>query len=315
MGISKRTEKMPSWVKRTVKTVSREKQIWLICLPLLVWVAVFCYYPMYGTIIAFFNYYPGNTILGSQFVGLRFFQEFFDAPEAFYVIRNTLVISGLRILFGFPAPIILALLMNELRNKTFKKVSQTISYLPHFISWVVVASLLFTLLSSEGLFNEVLGKLGLIDKPIPLLTHGPYFWGIITIANIWKGVGWSSIIYLSAITGIDNELYQAGKVDGLNRFGLIWHITLPGIASTVVLLLILEIGGILNAGFEQQLLIGTDQTRPYYEVLDTYAYKYGVQMGRYSYGAAVGLMKSVIGLSLVLLSNRLTKKVLGFGIV
>jgi putative aldouronate transport system permease protein len=199
-------------------------------------------------------------------------------------------------------------LLNELSSLPFKRTVQTISYLPYFISWVVVANIMFTLLGNEGLVNEVLLKLGLAAKPIAFMGEGKYFWGLLTSANVWKGVGWSSIIYLSAIAGIDQELYQAGTVDGLGRFGLIWHITLPGIRTTTVLLLILSIGGLLNAGFEQQLLIGNPQTREYYEVIDTYAFKYGIQMGRYSYGTAIGFFKSVIGLALVLLANTFAKK-------
>ncbi len=304
-----------SALKNIVRTLKKERQLWLICAPLLVWVAVFCYYPMYGVLISFVEYYPGQEILGSKFMGLKYFADFFNSPDFSYVMRNTLAISGLNILFGFPAPIILALLLNELRSVAYKRVAQTISYLPYFISWVVVASLMFSLLGSEGFVNEVLVRLGIIQKPVLFLSTGKYFWGVITCANIWKGVGWSSIIYLSAMTGIDQELYQAGRVDGLNRMGLIRHITLPGISTTIVLLWILGIGGILNAGFEQQLLLGNPQTRMYHEVIDTYAYKYGIQLGRYSYGAAVGLMKSFIGLALVILTNWFSKKVLDVGIL
>jgi putative aldouronate transport system permease protein len=297
------------------KNFQRERQLWFISIPLLIWVGVFCYYPMYGVLISFFKYYPGNSIFGSQFVGFTYFMEFFKSVDFPIVMRNTLVISGLNILLGFPAPIILALLLNEIRNRAFKRITQTISYLPYFISWVVVASMMFSLLGTEGFVNEVLKKLGLTKEPVLFMTNGPYFWWILTFANIWKGVGWSSIIYLSAITSIDPELYQAGKVDGLNRLGLVRHITIPGMATTIVLLWILGIGGILNAGFEQQLLLGNPQTRTYYEVVDTYAYKYGIQMGRYSYGAAVGLMKSFIGLILVLLTNRLSRKMLDVSIL
>lgn len=310
-----RETRQTKWLRRTMETVYKERQLWLICVPILAWVAVFSYYPMYGVLIAFFKYYPGEALFGSQFVGLKYFIDFITSTDFPNVMRNTLAISALNIIFGFPAPIILALLLNELRNVAFKRITQTLSYLPYFVSWVVVASIMFSLLSSEGLFNELLQRLGLISKPLLFLSDGRYFWGIITIANIWKGIGWSSIIYLSAMTGIDQELYQAGKVDGLNRFGLIRYITIPGISVTIVLLLILNIGSILNAGFEQQLLLGNAQTRLYHEVLDTYAYKYGIQLGRYSYGAAIGLLKSCIGLSLVLIANRFTKKVLDVGIL
>lgn len=298
----------PSKLAR-VKTIwRRERNLWLICVPLIAWVIIFNYAPMYGILMAFVDYVPGQSIMTSDWVGLKHFRAFIDSPDFEYVLRNTLAISGLNILVGFPAPIILALLLNELRKKRFKQVVQTISYLPHFISWVVVASILFTLIGNEGILNDILLRLGLIDKPISFLGEGKYFWGIITASNLWKDVGWSTIIYLSAMAGVDSEVYEAGKVDGLGRFGSIWHITIPGIRTTIVLLWILGIGGILNAGFEQQLLIGNAQTREYYEVIDTYAYKYGIQLGNYSYGAAVGLMKAIIGMILVFSANRAAKK-------
>lgn len=286
----------------------KERQLWLICIPMIVYVAIFAYYPMYGVIVSFMDYIPGAPILGSKWVGLKYFVEFLNSPDLGSILRNTLAISGLNIVFGFPAPIILALLLNELRNKHFKKVVQTVSYLPNFISWVVAASLLFTLLGSEGIINELLIDLGLVHEPVGFLSTGNYFWWIITIANIWKNVGWSAIIYLSAMAGIDQELYQAGAVDGLGRFGMVWHITLPGISTTILLLWILRIGGILNAGFEQQLLFGSPMTRDFWEVIDTYAYRYGIQLGRYSYATAVGLFKSVISITLIFITNRASKK-------
>ena len=289
--------------------------MWLLAVPLIAWVVIFCYLPIYGLVVSFFHYVPGRPIFKNQWVGLQYFREFFENPEFGMIMRNTLAISGLRIVFGFPAPIALAILLNELRNGTFKKVTQTISYMPHFISWVVTASILFAILGNEGLMNDILTRLGLIERPIPFLGDGRYFWGIITVADIWKGIGWSSIIYLSAIAGIDDELYQAGAVDGLGRFGMIWHITLPGIRTTAIVLFILGMGGILNAGFEQQLLIGNAQTRNYYEVIDTYAYRYGIQLGRYSFGTAIGFMKSIIGLGLVLATNRVVKRTMEISII
>jgi putative aldouronate transport system permease protein len=304
-----------SRIQAVARRTWRERELWLISIPMLIWAGIFCYYPIYGVIVAFYNYIPGRPILQNRWVGLQYFQEFFTNPEFGMVMRNTLAISGLNILFAFPAPIVLAVLINELRNGWFKRVTQTVSYMPHFVSWVVTASLLFTLLGNEGLINELLRSVGLTRQAVPFLTRGQYFWGIITVANIWKGVGWASIIYLSAIAGIDEELYQAGAVDGLGRFGMIWHITLPGILTTVVVLFILDIGGILNAGFEQQLLIGNAQTRNYYEVIDTYAYRYGIQLGRYSFGTAIGLMKSLVGLGLVLATNRVSRKRLEISIL
>ena len=293
----------------------KERELWIISAFILLWLAIICYYPMYGLIIAFKYYVPGRPFFSAKWVGFKYFSQFLTSRDFPIVMRNTLAISGLNILFGFPAPILLALLLNELKSKRYKRVVQTISYLPHFISWVVAASLLFSILNSEGFLNKILVHVGLLSAPINWLSTGKYFWGILTVANIWKGVGFSSIIYLSAIAGIDEELYQAGAVDGLSRAGSIWHITLPGIRTTIVLLGILQIGSILNAGFQQQLLLGTTQTRKYYEVIDTYAYKYGVQNNNYSYGTAVGLMKGVISVSLVLAANRISKKVMDIAVL
>ncbi|MFF2480301.1 ABC transporter permease [Paenibacillus sp. NPDC058071] len=290
-----------------LKTFNRERQLWLICLPIILWVLVFAYFPMYGLIIAFQNYSPGDSMFGN-WVGLDNFIRFFQEPDFLLIMRNTIVISMLNLLIGFPAPIILALLLNEVKNTFFKKTVQTLSYIPYFISWVVVASIAFTLLGNDGIVNDLLLRLGFIDKPIVILGEGKYFWTVLTSANLWKEIGFSSIIYMSAIAGIDREQYEAGTVDGLGRFGAAWHITLPNIRSTIVLLFILALGGILNAGFEQQLLLGSPTTRDYHEVIDTYVYRFGVQLGNYSYGTAVGLMKSLIGVTLVIIANKLSKR-------
>ena len=294
---------------RFVKRLYREKTLWLISGAALVWLFIFAYIPMIGIATAFFNYRPGMSFLEMPFVGFRFFREFFMLPDFMMILRNTLVISGLGLTVGFVAPIVFALLLNELLQRRFKRIVQTISYMPYFVSWVVVASIMTTLLNSDGLINEVLVRLGLTASPISFLNNKNLFWWVQLAANIWKGVGWSSIIYLAAIAGVDQELYQAGAVDGLGRLGRAWHITLPGIRATVVLLFILGIGGIFNTGFEYQLLVGTPLTREVHEVVDTYVYRYGVQQGRYSFATAVGLMKSVIGFTLVIVTNFIAKKV------
>lgn len=308
--------KKDHFLQRIVHEFKMQKQLWIITVILLIWVAVFAYYPMYGLIISFQKYIPGKPMFTDvEWVGFKYFIDFFKSPDFPMIMRNTLVISGLNILVGFPAPIILAILLNEITNQRAKKFYQTISYIPHFISWVVVASMLFSILGTEGLVNNLLIKFGMIDDPINYLNEGKYFWGILTASNVWKGIGWSSIMYLSAMAGIDRELYEAGAVDGLGRFGMIRYITLPCIAPTIILLWILGIGGILNAGFEQQLLIGTPQTREYYEVIDTYVYKYGIQQGRYSYGTAVGLMKGIISVCLVFGVNRFAKKTMDISVM
>lgn len=299
-------------IKRRLR---REGELWAITIVMLIWLAIICYYPMYGLVIAFKQYKPGMDIWACQWVGLKYFNKFVTSNWFPKVMRNTLAISGLQMLFGFPAPILLAVLLNEVQSAKFKRTVQTISYLPHFISWVVAASLIFSILNSEGLLNKLLMQLGLIKKNVNWLSVGEYFWPILTVSNIWKSVGFSSIMYLSAIAGIDGELYQAGAVDGLNRMGMIWHVTLPGIRTTIVLLGILQIGSLLNAGFQQQLLLGNDMTRDFFEVIDTFSYKYGIQNGNYSYGTAVGLMKSIISVILVFSANALSRKVMDVAVL
>ena len=300
---------------RLRRLLRREGELWVITIAMLIWLAVICYYPMYGLVIAFKQYKPGMDIWSCEWVGFKYFAKFIGSNWFPKVMRNTLAISGLQLLFGFPAPVLLAVLLNEVRFTGFKRTVQTISYLPHFISWVVAASLIFSILSSEGLLNRLLMQMGLIRKNVNWLSVGPYFWPILTVANIWKSVGFSSIMYLSAIAGIDGELYQAGAVDGLNRVGMVWHVTLPGIRTTIVLLGILQIGSLLNAGFQQQLLLGNDLTRDFYEVIDTFSYKYGIQNGNYSYGTAVGLMKSIISVILVFGANSLSRKVMDVAVL
>ena len=300
---------------RLRRLLRREGELWVITIAMLIWLAVICYYPMYGLVIAFKQYKPGMDIWSCEWVGFKYFAKFIGSNWFPKVMRNTLAISGLQLLFGFPAPVLLAVLLNEVRFTGFKRTVQTISYLPHFISWVVAASLIFSILSSEGLLNRLLMQIGLIKKNVNWLSVGEYFWPILTVANIWKSVGFSSIMYLSAIAGIDGELYQAGAVDGLNRVGMVWHVTLPGIRTTIVLLGILQIGSLLNAGFQQQLLLGNDLTRDFYEVIDTFSYKYGIQNGNYSYGTAVGLMKSIISVILVFGANSLSRKVMDVAVL
>lgn len=293
----------------------RESALWVICGIALTWLFIFAYIPMAGIAIAFVNFVPGRSFADSPFVGLQFFRQFLALPDFMRILRNTLVISGLNMTIGFAAPIIFALLLTELTHKNFKKVVQTISYLPHFVSWVVVASIMTTLLGSQGVINEVLLRFGLVDRAIPFLNSVPLFWPIMITANVWKGVGWGAIIYLGAIAGVDQELYQAGAVDGLGRWGRVWHVTLPAIKPTVILLFILGIGGILSTGFEYQLLVGTPLTRERYEVVDTFVFRYGIQLGRFSFAAAAGLMRSVLALILVITANYVSKKVAEISII
>ncbi|MDD3212233.1 MAG: ABC transporter permease subunit [Eubacteriales bacterium] len=258
--------------------------------------------------MAFVKYIPGKEIFQCEFVGLKYFKQFITNPSIIMLLRNTLAMSGLSLTIGFTAPIAFALMLNEIGKAKAKKFIQTVSYLPHFISWVVAGSMVYLVLSSDGILNNLLIQIGATETAVPFLTKGEYYWTTYTIVNIWKSMGWSSIIYLSAMSGVDEELYQAGAIDGLGRWGMVWNITLPSIAPTIVLLWILGIGNILSAGFDYHLIIGNDATRPYWDVIDTYSYRYGVQQGYYSMGTAVSLMKSIIGFVLVVITNYISKK-------
>jgi len=314
MGDSLTRAPVPFAKKPWVRRIYRERELWLICIPMIIFVIIFSYIPMWGVLLGFTDYVPGKSFLDLQFVGLKYIRQFIDSPDFKQILRNTLAMSGLGIAIGFPAPIILALLLNELRSNAFKRTVQTISYLPHFVSWPVIASIIVTILGSEGSINKFLISSQFIERPIQFLGRGEFFWAIFTAANLWKGIGWSTIIYLSNIAGVDTELYDAGAIDGLGRFGMMRSITIPGIMPTIILLFILGLGGILNAGFEQQLLLGNSMTREYHEVIDTYVYRYGVQMGRFTYGIAVGFFKSIIGLALVIITNRVARKTVGMSI-
>ncbi len=306
--------KAPARKSKFARRFQKEHELWLWTGLSGVWWVLFFLAPLYGILYSFFDYVPGREITMEDFVGFENFIAFFEGRDAWNIIRNTLVIGGLNMTVGFIAPVVLALLFDELRSMKLKRVAQTISYLPYFVSWVVVASILTTVLSSEGVLNDLLVAVGLVEEPVLFLQEGEYFWAIITIANIWKNIGWNTILYMSAIAGIDQELYEAGAVDGLGRWGMVKHITIPSILPTIVLLFILGIGGILNLGYEQNLLIGQPTTREYWDIIDTYVYRYGIQMGRHSFAIAVGLMKSVIGLILVFASNTIAKKTMDMSI-
>lgn len=292
-----------------IRSLRTHRELWLLCIPILIWVGVFCYYPMYGLMMAFVDYQPGRQIWQCNFVGLKYFQDFISKPVFWQLLRNTLAMSLLSLTIGFICPVLFSFMLNEVGTLKVKKFVQTASYLPHFISWVVAGSMVTNLLSTDGSVNSLLIQLGLVDKGISFLNKGTWYWGIYTVINIWKSLGWSAIIYLSAMSSVDEELYQAGAIDGLGRLGMARHITLPAIAPTIVLLWIMGVGNILSAGFDQHLIIGNPLTQQYWDVIDTYAYRYGVQQGFYSIGTAVSLMKSLVGFALVLVTNGISRKV------
>jgi putative aldouronate transport system permease protein len=266
---------------------------------------------MYGVFMAFQDYSLFKGFFGSEWVGLKHFEAFFNSPVFFRVIRNTIVISLLKLVIGFPAPIVLALMLNEVRNMVFKRVIQTISYLPHFLSWVIVSGFTISLLSVDnGSLNILLKSLGLIDKPINFLSLPEYFWGIIVTANLWKEIGFATIVYLAAIAGVDQSMYEAASIDGANKFKQIFLVTLPSIVPVILIFLILSIGGLLNAGFDDLLLLGSSpMLRDVASVIDTYSYRVGLINNRYSYATAVGLFKAIISVGLLTMANFMARRV------
>lgn len=282
----------------------------LISIPLLV-IFVYNYVPMMGIIIAFKDYKITRGLMGiftSPDVGFKHFIRLFTAPKFFSVLANTLIISSYKIIFTFPAPILFALLLNELRNKLFKRFVQTVSYLPNFLSMVIVYGVVQALLSpTYGLINMFVKQLG--NDPVYFLIDPHFFRGILVLVDLWVGTGWGAIIYLAAITSINSELYDSAEIDGANKLGKIIHITIPGIMPIIVLLLIFRLGAILNAGFEQVLMFYSPLVYDVGDIIDTYVYRQGLQSADYSYATAVGLFNSVVSLIMVIAANRLAKKV------
>lgn len=275
-------------------------------LPILILLILFCYKPMYGILIAFKRYRPSLGIMESKWVGLKYFRQFFRDPYCWRLFRNTLSISFLNLLFGFPAPIIFALLLNEVRVKKFKKTVQTISYMPHFISMVVVCGMITSFCASDGLFNNIIELFG--GERSNLLMNKNLFYPIYIVSDIWKNLGWDSIIYLAALSGIDQEQYEAAKIDGANRLQQMFHITLPGIMPTVSMLLVLRIGSLLSVGYEKIILLYQPTTYEVADVISSYVYRRGLQSGEFSYGTAVGLFNSIVNIILLLTANKVSKK-------
>lgn len=276
--------------------------------PFVIWVIVFKYVPLSGWLMAFQDYKPKLGMWGSQWVGLKHFRALFQEEQFYQALQNTLGMSILAIVFSTVFSVSFALLLNELRSLKLKRVVQTVSYLPHFVSWVVVANIIGQMLSTTGLVNEVLMALHIIESPINFMAQPNMFWGVVTGADLWKETGWNAIIYLAAITGIDVQLYEAAKVDGANRWQQVQRITLPSIKGTIIILLIMSIGNLINIGFEKQYLLGNNTVASKSLVLDKYALDYGIGMVRYSYGTAIGMFKSVVGIVLIFFANRLAKK-------
>jgi putative aldouronate transport system permease protein len=261
---------------------------------------------MWGVLIAFQDYNAYLGFLGSPWVGFKHFIDFFSNPDFTRLLSNTLLISLYNLAFGFPAPVIMALLLNEIRSQWYKRSIQTLVYIPHFISWVIIASLTYSLFNSQGVVNKYIIQMG--NNAIPFLTSDNTFRGMIIGQTIWKETGFGTIIYLAALSGVDPQLYEAAVIDGANRFKQLWHITLPSIKSTVVTLLILRLGHVLDNGFYQIFLMSNSLNRNVSDVFDVYVYTIGITRGAFSYSTAVGLFKGIIGIILIYSANYLAKK-------
>lgn len=293
-----------------LRLIWKQRYLYLLLLPGLVYFIVYRYVPMLGSVIAFQDF---NSIMGSkgfvysEWVGMAHFRKIFESPEVARVLWNTIVLSFLQIAFAFPVPIVLALLLNELKGKAFKKTVQSIIYLPHFLSWVVVIGMLSVFLQFHGILNFALGRAFGIE-PLQFLQEPGWFKPLVVLEVVWKESGWGTIIFLAALAGVNPSLYEAAVVDGANRRRLMWHVTLPALRSTIVILLILRLGTVLDSGFEQIYLMLNSFNREVGEVLDTYVYTKGIRQADFSFGTAVGLFKSVVGLVLVVGANRLARK-------
>jgi len=296
-----------------VRAIVRDWQLYaLLALPIVYYI-IFKYGPMIGNVVAFRKYVPGGHFLGERWIGLKYFKMFIFDSNFWNIFRNTLRISFFSLIFGFPAPIIFALLLNEIRSKYFKKTVQTISYLPHFLSIVVVAGMILEILSpSGGIINQVI--IALTGKPIQFMQKSNYFVWIYVFSGIWQQAGWGAIIYLAALTGINPELYEAAEIDGANRFQQTIHVTIPGILPTVIVLLILNVGNLLNVGFEKIMLLYNPMIYDKADVISTYLYRMAMQMNSFSYATAIGLFNAVIGLILVTSANKISKMVTGSGL-
>ncbi|WP_416344607.1 ABC transporter permease [Isoptericola peretonis] len=293
--------------RKRASALWKHKALYLMAVPGILYFLVFKYAPMGGLVIAFQDYMPFLGIGGSPWVGFDHFVRFFTEDTFVVLLRNTVVISLLLLVFSFPVPIILALLLNEVRTKVFQRSVQTVIYLPHFMSWVIVASIFYVLLSTDGgAVNNLIVEWG--GEPIPFLTDPDWLRPLYVGQEIWKGAGWGTIVYLAAMTAVDTQLYEAAELDGANRLRQTWHITLPAIRPTIIVMFILAIGDFLELGFEHMFLVMNSLNRSVGDIFDTYVYTTGIENGQLSYAAAVGLFKGLVGLILVIMANRLAKR-------
>ncbi len=304
---SMKTKERESFWIQVKKDWKRNRSLYLMVLPVILFYILFHYKPMYGALIAFQDYNPRLGFSGSEWVGFDQFNRFFTSPYFGRLVKNTLLLSVYGILFGFPAPIILALLLNELRAKRFKKTVQTITYLPHFISLVVVTGIIKDFTQSTGLINDIIVMFG--GERSSLIQNPALYRTIYIVSDIWQGIGWGSIIYLSALSGVDQQLYEAASIDGAGRWKQLIHVTLPGIAPTIVIMLIMRRGQLLGTGYEKTILLYNEATYETADVIASYIYRVGILERNWSYSTAIGLFNSVINLALLIVTNKISKRV------
>ncbi|WP_282943542.1 ABC transporter permease subunit [Paenibacillus sp. RC67] len=303
MKVRKKQSTMDLFLNR----LKRDKWMYILLLPGLLYFLIFKYVPMWGVLLAFKNYQPFTGFWNSEWVGFDHFRNFFQNPDFVRLLRNTLLLSLYNLVFFFPAPIVIALLLNEIRKDLYKRTIQTLIYVPHFISMVIVASISYVFLTTEGgIVNSMLEQY--TGHKIDFLSNPEWFRPLIILQTMWKECGWGTIIFLAALAGVDTEQYEAAIVDGANRWRQMWHITLPSVRSTIIILLILRVGDVLENGFEQIYLMTNALNREVADVFDTYVYMMGITQGAFSYSTAVGLFKSIVGVILVFTSNYLAKR-------
>lgn len=312
MDVNRPRAKKASFFARLKTNINRHPLVYIMLAIVMVYFVLFCYWPMYGNIIAFQNYKPVRGILRSSFVGLKNFQKFFSNFYFYRLLRNTLMISGLNLLFGFPFPIVFAILLNEVRNQKCKKIVQTITYLPHFITTVVICSMITQFTNSTGFITTIVNSLGVHEGS--LIGDPSSFRSIYVISDIWQSFGWNSIIYIAAISGINPDLYEAAAIDGANRAQRMWHVTVPGIRETIVIMLIMACGRLMNVGWEKAFLLQSEATYETSDIISTFVYRKGFVENDYSYSAAVNIFNSVINLILLTAANKICNKLSGSGL-
>ena len=308
-SIARKTKELQPVRKRGFfATLGSQWQLVVMSVPMFLYVLFFNYIPMYFWVTAFQDFKPGLGVLKSPWVGLKNFEWLFSRADFINSIRNTLAMSVINLVFGTVSAVLLAILLNEVRNRKFKCTVQTVTYLPHFLSMVIVVGMAQNIFASNGTINEALMGLGLVKEPVWFLGEGKYFWWLVGVINVWKEVGWGTIIYISAMTAIDPCLYEAAAIDGAGRFQRILHVTLPGIKSTFVILLIMNIGHLMEAGFEIQYLLGNSVVMDWSETIDIFVLKYGVSKQQYGVATAAGMFKSIVAILLLLAANLTAKK-------